>query len=525
MNEQKTSNRGIASLKAYFKDDITSGFSVSLIALPLCLGIAIASGVPPLAGIITAIVGGIFGSRISGSYVTISGPAAGLIVIILGAVEGLGGAGTVANFAGYTHALGAIVIAGAIMALFGLFKVGKLGDFFPSAAVHGMLSAIGVIIMIKQWFPAIGVTPIKGSILAVAASIPGALAQTHIPTAIISITALAILIGHPHIPSKAFRKIPAPMLVLVVSIGLARLLKDDQIALVTLPGNLFGEGGITFPSFEKIATGAFWSAVAGISLVAAIESLLSAKAVDELDPMQRKSNLDQDLVAMGSSSSIAAFLGGLPMISEIVRSSANVNNGGKSQWANFWHGVFLLIFLLLAKPVIEMIPLSALAAMLVFTGFRLASPKEFKHMLAIGTTEFIVFITTLVAVLATDLLLGIAIGIALKYVLLLFQGVGPVALFKLRATTTETSTQASIQLEGALHFSNYLKCKSLLDEAFKNASTLDLDFSKATLVDHTVMSHLTAYQRRAEIEGKTLNFVHLEQLQPVSNYPTAERHG
>ena len=156
---------GFSGLKAHFKEDIVSGFSVSLIALPLCLGIAIASGLPPLAGLITAIIGGLLGSRISGSYVTISGPAAGLIVVILGASEELGGAGLAHDYAGYPHTLGAIVIAGVIMALFGLLKVGKLGDYFPTAAVHGMLAAIGMIIIIKQYFPAIGMHSPPGSIL------------------------------------------------------------------------------------------------------------------------------------------------------------------------------------------------------------------------------------------------------------------------------------------------------------------------------------------------------------------------
>lgn len=168
---------GFAGFKAHFKQDFISGFSVSLIALPLCLGIAIASGFPPLAGLITAIVGGIFASRLAGSFVTISGPAAGLIVISLAAIESLGGAGAANNFAGYPHALGAIVIAGALVALFGLLKFGKIGDFFPSAAVHGMLAAIGVIIIIKQIFPALGVASPKGEIIEAMLEIPHAFAD------------------------------------------------------------------------------------------------------------------------------------------------------------------------------------------------------------------------------------------------------------------------------------------------------------------------------------------------------------
>jgi len=528
MKRDMLPKQGIAGLKNHFKNDLVSGFSVSLIALPLCLGIAIASGVPPLAGLITAIVGGLFGSRISGSFVTISGPAAGLIVIILGAVDSLGGGGVENNFEGYPHALGAIVIAGLIMALFGFFKTGKVGDYFPSATVHGMLSAIGLIILIKQFYPAIGVAAPAGSILEVAAHIPLALRSAHLPSAIIGLVSLAILIVHSRINLPWLKKIPAPMIVLLVSVGLGAWMNDPKVALVELPHQLFGEGGVTFPSFSKITTGPFWTAVIGIALVAALESLLSAKAVDELDPYQRKSNLDKDLVAMGSSSSLAALIGGLPMISEIVRSSANVNNGGKTQWANFFHGLFLLLFLLIASPLIELIPLSALAAMLVFTGFRLSSPKEFKHMLEIGKTEFIIFIITLVAVLATDLIVGIGIGILAKYLLMLVKGVSIVSFFKLNAKSPENSTsleETVIHLSGPIHFSNYLLLKSRLDNALKDRTSVVLDFNEVSFIDHTVMNHLSVYKKRTELEGKNLHLAHLEHLKSVSNYPTAERHG
>lgn len=506
------------------KSDIISGFSVSLIALPLCLGIALASGVPPLAGLITAIVGGIFGSRISGSFVTISGPAAGLIVVILAGVESMGGAGAETGFAGYPHTLGAILIAGLIMALFGLLKIGKFGDFFPSAAVHGMLAAIGVIIFIKQFYPAIGVTPEKGSILSSGARIPEALLHTNLYTAAISITTLLILIFHPLVKSRWIKAVPAPMWVMAITISMAQFFPASEIALVTMPEHLLGEGGIAFPSFSKIGEGVFWSATISIALVAAIESLLSAKAVDEIDPLKRKSNLNKDLFAMGSSSSIAALIGGLPMISEIVRSSANINNGGKTQWANFFHGIFLLIFLLLASSVINLIPLSALAAMLVFTGFRLASPKEFKHMYKIGATEFSVFVLTLLVTLATDLIIGIAAGIAFNFVLLLFKKVSITELFKIKANVTSKNGHVTIEISSALIFSNYLGLKKELDRAFENSDSIVVNFNASPRIDHTVMGHLQAYQRQATQENKTLNLEGIEGKKAVSEHPLAERY-
>ena len=519
MDKSTIPKTGFAGLKAHFKDDLSSGFSVSLIALPLCLGIAIASGVPPLAGLITAIVGGLIGSRISGTFVTISGPAAGLIVVILGAAEGLGGAGVESGYAGYPHTLGAIVVAGAIMALFGLLRVGKVGDFFPSTAVHGMLAAIGVIIMIKQFFPAIGVQPEKASILATATQIPYALLHTNSYAAMTAITTILVLTIHPKINWGPIKAVPAPMWVMIITIGMAQYFGTDKLALVQMPKDLFGSDGFTLPSFSNIGEGAFWSAVIGIALVAAIESLLSAKAVDALDPYQRKSNLDKDLLAMGSSSSLAALIGGLPMISEIVRSSANVNNGGKTQWANFFHGAFLLVFLLVASSIIELIPLSALAAMLVFTGFRLASPKEFVHMYKIGTTEIIVFVTTLLAVLATDLIIGIMIGIFCNFFILLTWKVDLTQLFSLRITGESNE----LHLNGAYTFSNYLGLKKQIDNALAESELVVLNFTQTTFLDHTTIAHLQGLQKAAAVDGRTLEFSGLDELVPATSHKQSER--
>jgi MFS superfamily sulfate permease-like transporter len=523
MNNSETPKKGLEGLKAHFKNDFLSGFSVSLIALPLCLGIAIASGVPPLAGLVTAIVGGMLASRISGSFLTISGPAAGLIVITLGAAEALGGAGAESGYAGYPYAIAAIVLGGIIMALFGLLKVGKVGDFFPSAAVHGMLAAIGVIIMIKQFFPAVGVPGPKGELFEVAAEIPHAFTEINPFASIIALVTLAILIVHPYIKSRLIKLIPSPMWVLIFSIPLAAYFGTDKVELVNMPDHLFGDGGLKFPDFSKIGELAFWIAVISVALVSGIESLLSAKAVDSLDPYKRKSNLDRDLVAMGGGSSLSGLLGGLPMISEIVRSSANVNNGAKTQWANFFHGSFLLVFLLVASSIIEMIPLSALAAMLVFTGFKLASPREFKHMYQIGLMELEIFIVTLVAVLATDLVVGIGIGIAFKYILMFWKGVKPKELFRSRAEVDVKNGTAVLKLEGEQIFSNYLSLKKKMDKAVANVQTLDLDFVNTNMIDHTVMDHLDEYHRNLHQEGKELHLLNIGSLNPVSRHPLAAR--
>ena len=525
INQNKNPKKGFAGLKENFKQDLIAGFSVSLIALPLCLGIAIASGVPPLAGLITAIIGGIVCSRISGTFVTISGPAAGLIVITLGAAEAMGGAGAATGYGGYPHALGAIVIGGLIMALFGFLKAGKIGDFFPLAAVHGMLASIGIIIIIKQIFPAIGATSPKGEILEVALKVPNALiSDSNYYALSISLVTLVILIIHPYLKSKIIKAIPAPMWVLIFTIPMAATIGADRLNMVEMPKDLFGEDGFQLPSFSKVGESAFWIAVTGFALVSAIETLLSAKAIDSLDPFKRTSNLNKDLIAMGTGSSLASAIGGLPMISEIVRSSANISNGAKTQWSNFFHGTFLLIYLLVGAFIIEMIPIATLSAMLVFTGFRLASPKEFKKMYQIGLMELEIFIVTIIAVLATDLIVGIAIGIAFKYVVLLFKGVKLKELFRSKYKVEIQDNTKTIYLEGFQFFSNYLSLKNKMDNKIDHYDELILDFSGVNYVDHTVMEHLEDYARIQKLKNNHVFITNIESLNPVSKHPLSARY-
>jgi MFS superfamily sulfate permease-like transporter len=518
MENKPLPKTGFAALTAHFKDDFIAGLSVSFIALPLCIAISMASGFPPLAGLITAIVGGIFASRFAGSYVTISGPAAGLIVISLGAITSLGGGGEAAGYAGYPHALGAIVIGGAIIALFGILKLGKIGDYFPSAAVHGMLAAIGIIIMLTQLFTAIGVEKPDGELVDVIAEIPAALEHANGFAVIVSLITLGILIGHQFLKVKIIKMIPAPMWVLLIIVPIAQNIGLGENDFINMPDHIFGSDGIQAPSFEKIGTGVFWIAVAGFALVSGIESLLSAKAVDSIDPYKRTANLDKDLLAMGSGSSLAAAIGGLPMISEIVRSSANINNGGKTQWANFYHGVMLLVYVLVLSFAIELIPKAALAAMLVFTGFRLAHPREFRHMAKVGMTELIVFLSTMVGVIATDLLIGIGIGILVNYVIIFVKGASLRNLF----SATATKEGNLVKFKGSLYFSNYLSLKKKVRGAIAG-NRIVLDFSGVNLIDYTVMHHLNTYRKELKQRGIELVNQSMDHLVPVSNDELAER--
>ena len=528
-------NNGLPSLQKYWKKDLVSGFMVSLIALPLCLGIAVASGVPPMSGLIAAIVGGLFMSRVTGSFVTISGPAAGLIVVNLGAVESLGQGDMLA---GYKFALAAFLVAGIIQMILGFLKVGKFGDFFPSAAVHGMLAAIGVIIIVKQLFVALDYTPeprygpgIIGSMI----QIPDAFINMNPEIAFIALVSIFILVIHPHIKFKPIKIIPAPMWVIICSIPFSHIFDLFHEHNYKLIGHVYQLGpknlvhlpekvteGIVLPDFGMASTGVFWVAVISITLVASLESLLSASAVDTLDPYHRKSNLNRDVSAMGAGSALSGLIGGLPMISEIVRSTANIGNGGRTQWANFFHGAFLLLFLLVGKPIIEQIPLAALAAMLIHVGFRLASPSEFKHVYEIGKEQLLIFLTTLITVLATDLIIGVLAGILMQILIHLYYGAPLKFLFKSRFdySTSQEEDHAIIYLQHSAIFSNYISLKSEI-EKHRDLGHLVLDCTHVNIIDHTFRTHLDELQKEWEEDGKQLVFENADHLIPVSDHPLA----
>ena len=531
---------GLAGLKENWHSDLLSGFLVFLIALPLCLGISMASGVPPSAGIITAIIGGVLVSRFNGSFVTINGPAAGLIVVVLDAVQGLGDGDMMA---GYRYTLAAIVISSVFQILMGVFKAGRLSSFFPASVVHGMLAAIGIIIMTKQIHVVLGVTPEKGSLFFTMAQIPNSVINLNPDISVIGFSGIAILIAWGLIKNPILKMIPAPLLVVLVGIALARyfdlehqhmylFLPDAHFLphheatvgptfLVTIPNNFIAS--IYFPDFSKITTLEFWEAVIAISLVGSLESLLSAMAVDKLDPYKRQSNLNRDLTAVGIGNLIAGLIGGLPMIAEIVRSSANVNNGAKTAWANFFHGLFLLLFVVLFPRLIHSIPLSALAALLVFTGFRLAAPKAFIHVLAIGKEQLLLFIITIIGVLATDLLIGVAIGILVKLTLHLIRGVKLSNLFQMQFNIEEKSENTVlITIEGAAIFSNLLALKQAL-EKLAPSKTVVFELNNAYFLDHTVMEFFYEFQHGYEDKGGYCEFHGLEYHEAVSAHPLAAR--
>ncbi|CAI8829905.1 SulP family inorganic anion transporter [Methylococcus capsulatus] len=533
---------GIAGLQAHWRNDLVSGFLVFLIALPLCLGIAMASGFPPMAGIITAVVGGLLVSRINGSHVTINGPAAGLIVVILAATQTLGQGDAMQ---GYRCTLAAIVVASVLQIVLGLFKAGRLNAYFPASVVHGMLAAIGIIIMAKQIHVMVGVKPEAASddLLATIAEIPHSLLNPNPEIALIGSVGLLILIAWSLIRSRHLKMVPAPLLVVIAGMALGKYFDldhehiymfhpDNPILphheytvgpkfLVTIPEDF--TAGFYFPDFSKVWTAEFWGAVISICLVGSLETLLSAVAVDKLDPYKRYSDLNRDLTAVGVGNLLCGMIGGLPMIAEIVRSSANITNEAKTGWANFFHGAFLLLFVALFPHVIHEIPLASLAALLVYTGFRLASPREFAKTMDIGWEQLTLFVVTIFGVLATDLLVGVGIGIFAKLVIHMLRGVHPKHLLKISYRVEEHPAGTFvIHVDGSAIFSNFIALKSEVAD-LPVGKTVIFDLSKADFIDHTVMEFIDHFRHdyvqrhgRCEIRG-------LESHVPYSNHPLAAR--
>jgi len=527
----------LADLKRNWKADMVSGFLVFLIALPLCLAISLACGYPAIAGVFTAIIGGILSAFISNSELTIKGPAAGLIVIALGCVTEFGytaGVDPAADYQAYRLALGVGVAAGAVQILFGLFRSGILGEFFPTAAVHGLLASIGIIVISSQLPIVLGVESTGGPIEKLL-SIPSYFMAMNPVIALIGGISLAIMFGFPFIKNPMLKMIPAPMMVLLVAVPLGMYfdIGTEQIVafagqdaalgphyLVDVPDNMFT--ALTFPDFSGVLSSTGITYIVMFSLIGSVESLLSAKAVDQIDPWRRKTNMDKDLLAVGLGNTAAAFVGGLPMISEIVRSKANIDNGARTRFANMFHGLFLLAFVALVPALIDRIPLTALAAMLVFTGFRLASPKEFVHMYQIGREQFIVFVSTVIGVLATDLLVGIGIGIMVKAIIHVINGAPISSLFKpSMKVENEGDDSATIKVDNSAIFSTWIALKNRIGRPGTKKVIVDLSGTK--LVDHTVMANLEALEREFAESDRELSVTGLDGHSQLSEHPLAAR--
>jgi MFS superfamily sulfate permease-like transporter len=529
--KDKMTRRVVEEREKSWKDDLTAGFLVFLIALPLCLGISMASGFPPVAGILTAIVGGMGTSFLGSARLTIKGPAAGLIVIALGAVTELSDGDPVT---GYRRALAVGVVAGVLQMVLALARTGVVGELMPSSVVQGMLAAIGVIIISKQTHTLLGVTPEGKEPLHLLAEIPKSLTELNPEVFLIGLTSLAILFGLPLIRHRWARKVPGPMIVLTVAVPLGLLfdLQEEhnysllgqvfQVGpryLIQLPGSLLG--ALAFPDFSEILSGTSIKYIVMFTLVGSIESLLSVTAIDSLDPEKKLSNLNRDLLATGAGNTIASLIGGLPMISEIVRSKANIDSGARSSWSNFFHGTFLLLSVALIPGLLQQIPLAALAAMLIYTGSRLASPREFRNAYWIGPEQLFVFVSTMLVTLMTDLLIGVGVGLLLEIVFHLKNGAPWKSLFRSILEEKREGEKLHLTIGDAAIFTNFLGLNQRLKTIEPEIKQVILHFENVWVVDHTVLHKLEGIGSRWE--DRELILVGLENHAAASEHRLAAR--
>ncbi len=480
----------------YLKSDLLSGMVVFLVALPLCLGIAVASGAPPFAGIITGVIAGIVVGALSGSNVSVSGPAAGLIAIVLLAITDLG----------YETFLVAVVAAGVIQLTLGFLKAGGISTYFPTAVIEGMLVAIGIIIIKKEIPHAFGYdTANEGDWFALEGPEQGffteiisAINNVHPGAVVVSIVSLAILIAFNKVLFlKKLKAVPGALVVVVVGIILNEIFKASNSALfitqthlVTLPtassvSEFFGQ--FTTPNFSAVSNPKIWITGATIAIVASIETLLCLEAGDKMDPLKRYSNTNTELKAQGFGNILSGLIGGLPMTSVIVRTSANVNAGARTKLSAVAHGVFLLLTVLAIPNLLNKIPMACLAAILIMIGFRLASIKVFKHMWHNGKHQFAPFIVTVLAVVLTDLLKGVGIGLAVS-IFFILRGNMKLAYF-FKKEQHHAGDTIYIDLAQEVSFLNKAALKQTLAHLPENSKVV-IDAANTVYIDYDVLELL-----------------------------------
>ncbi len=513
---------GLEGFKQNWTNDMVSGFLVFLLALPLSLGIAKASEFPPAMGVLTAMIGGLFVSIFAGSRLTIKGPAAGLITICAGAVTEMGG-----GEEGWRLALGVIVVASLIQIIFGWLKFGSLSDFFPHSAVHGMLAAIGLIIFSKQIHVLLGIDPatLKGKEpIELFEMIPHSLMNEDPRVTMVGIISLIIIFGLPLLKGKLVKKVPAPVIVLLVTIPLAWIMDfkhtEPAFDMVKI-GDFWQNVGIN-ANFSMIGSFVFWKYVIMFLFVNSLESLLTVKAIDGLDPWKRISNPNKDLMAVGAGNALSGLLGGLPMISEVARSSANINFGARTRWSNFFHGFFLLVAMLLFIPLIEMIPNTALAALLIAVGYRLASPNEFFKTYKIGSEQLVIFVVTIIVTVSTDLLVGVGAGILMKFIFHILNGVSFKNLFKAKYEFSQQGDEYFIKIKESAIFSNLIGFKKAF-ATIDHSKKITVDFTDAHLLDHSFMELLHHMEDECAHAGGSVVSVGFDRFKPFSNHPLAAR--
>jgi MFS superfamily sulfate permease-like transporter len=499
------SNRKFKYHSALFlKHDLPAGLTVFFVALPLCLGIALASGAPLYSGIIAGIIGGILVSVISGSQLSVSGPAAGLTTVV---------AGILLHYNYFPAFLAIVVIAGCIQLLLGILRLGNIAAYFPSSVIKGMLAAIGIILISKQLPVALGYNRpdfwSKEFINLVANSNlfnNWRDFYASLSTGALVITALS-LFAYYLWEQPFFNKVrfmPVPLFVVVFSIGLnivfAKFIPSlalGQHQTVQLPAHLFAS--LPHPDFGAVFKDAYaWKYAGVIAVLASLETLLSIEAVDKLDPWHRSTPANRELVAQGLGNIACGLLGALPMTAVIVRSSANIDAGGRRKWSAFVHGAFLLFAVLFMSVIINMIPLCALASILIVTGFKLTKPRLYLGMIRLGFNQLIPFIITIVVILFTDLLMGVSIGLLFSIFFIVRNNYK--ADFNLKRETFQGITTYTLSLHTNVTFLDKSKIKELLN-AVPAYSRVVIDGAYTQHIDHDVLEAISEYYESANRKG------------------------
>jgi MFS superfamily sulfate permease-like transporter len=503
---------------ATLRSDVFAGIVVFLVALPLCLGIATASGVEPFAGLMSGIIGGLVVALLSGSHLSVSGPAAGLVVIVVSAIASLG------SFSAF---LTAVLLAGALQFGLGMLRAGRFAAYVPTSVIKGMLAAIGILLIVKQLPLAAGLAPGAGAGASSAAAGAGTVAGTAgaalLPTpfggvsvaaALVALASLVLLLGWETSALRRFRwvrAVPAPLAVVMLGIGVTLLLDaiapsfalptEHRVALRELESLGALVDAISLPDFTQIADPDVWGVALTLAIVASLETLLSLEAVQQIDPKRRAASPDRELKAQGIGNLLAGALGGLPITAVIVRSSANVHAGARSRWAAVIHGVLLVASVFVLTSMINLIPLACLAAILIHTGYKLAKPQLFLSVAREGFNRFAPFVATIIGVLATDLLVGIAIGLAASFALALRANVQRALTVAHHDDHYLLVFRKDISFLGKVQLNHCLK-------QIPNGATLIIDASRADFIDVDVREAVEAFAQEAPQRGITIERKH-----------------
>lgn len=500
----------------WIKHDLPAGLSVFLVALPLCLGIALASGAPLYAGLLSGIIGGLVVSLFSGSQLGVSGPAAGLTTIVAASIISLGD---------FKIFLLAVMIAGLFQIVLGVLKLGVIANYFPSSVIKGMLAAIGIILISKQIPLALGYDQpdfwTSGFLnLFTKQHILGNLSafSEHITLGVIliSVVSLMIMILMQQFFAQKLKILPAPLVVVISGILLNILfstidngmtLKPSQ--LVNIPSNIFNS--MSFPVFSKLfSTIEIWKDGAIIGLLATLETLLCSEAIDKLDKRNRITPVNRELIAQGLGNMLCGMLGAIPMTAVVVRGAANVDAGGRTKLSAFTHGLFLLLAVLFVPFLLNKIPYASLAAILLITGFNLTKPKLYRNMWSLGRKQFIPFAITILVILMTDLLVGVSIGLLISIYYIILNN------FKTDYLITQTKKHETefytINLNSNVTFLNKVKLRKALDQ-IPEYSSLTIDGSNSDFVDYDILEIISEYANKAHDRHIEL---HLEGIQKVN---------